>query len=437
MRAALRSSSAPSWVLRGAGRPATIDLDFVNNRYWVQPPSLERYFLDGNTGIGVRNSDGYATTQSGLLVPFGTNVARVTNLGFLSENAGTNVLRNNTMQGAVPGSPGTVPTNWAIVAPGGLTRTIVGVGKENGVDYIDIRVNGTTSSGNQLLSIYPEISTSLIASVQNDIWTMSAYARLAGGTLANVIEAGYYLGEFDGSGNLVANYGAYYAVPLSSTRVSFTQTVIDAATAFVRPIYWVYVSGSSPVDMTFRFGWPQFELKDFASSPIPTTSAAITRAADQCEASYLTLQDGELKFGKGYSAFVKTTTPPSPSAYPSLIQLSASTDAADNRIMVYQNTDGTMYTLVNNVDQANLGVVLPNTRIKVAVSSVAGRQASTLNGGTIATTAQPQPSEIDLLYLGNQGGGAPWDDYIDRIAIWHDTVIPDRELRFLTGASGP
>jgi hypothetical protein len=42
----------------------------------------------------------------------------------------------------------------------------------------------------------------------------------------------------------------------------------------------VVEAASGAVDATFRIGWPQLELGAFASSPIRTTSAAVTRATD-------------------------------------------------------------------------------------------------------------------------------------------------------------
>jgi hypothetical protein len=37
------------------------------------------------------------------------------------------------MVGAVTGSPGTIPTNWVAYDTGGLTRSVVNLGTENGI----------------------------------------------------------------------------------------------------------------------------------------------------------------------------------------------------------------------------------------------------------------------------------------------------------------
>src|SRR5262249_49436220 len=58
-----------------------------------------------------------------------------------------NQLRNPTAAGAVPGSPGTLPTNWRQGGgTGGLTQTVVGTGTENGIPYLDYRLQGTPNT---------------------------------------------------------------------------------------------------------------------------------------------------------------------------------------------------------------------------------------------------------------------------------------------------
>jgi len=60
----------------------------------------------------------------------------------LLEPQRTNSIRNSSMVGAVAGSPGTLPTNWTRQNSSGLTQTVVGVGVENGLQYVDINLSG-------------------------------------------------------------------------------------------------------------------------------------------------------------------------------------------------------------------------------------------------------------------------------------------------------
>src|SRR5262245_39960726 len=121
----------PPWVFNNA----TIDLDFVNNRYF------------GPAQIACsRASVGYATDAGGNWLPFASNAARITNKGLLIEESRTNGIRNNAMQGAAAGTPGTLPTNWAYQVTHGLATQVAGTGTELGVDYVDLRVFGTPSA---------------------------------------------------------------------------------------------------------------------------------------------------------------------------------------------------------------------------------------------------------------------------------------------------
>ena len=63
--------------------------------------------------------------------------------GLLIEETSTNEIRNPRCEGAVAGTPGTLPTNWLVVAGGGVTTEVVGSGTEDGWPYLEFRISGT------------------------------------------------------------------------------------------------------------------------------------------------------------------------------------------------------------------------------------------------------------------------------------------------------
>ena len=50
------------------------------------------------------------------------------------------------MVGAVPGTPGTLPTDWSVSVPAGLTTNVIGTGVESGIPYVDLQIVGTATS---------------------------------------------------------------------------------------------------------------------------------------------------------------------------------------------------------------------------------------------------------------------------------------------------
>ena len=134
-----RSGSAAS-----AGySPIGADFDALYYRSLYADRGYPKSFSDMHSIT--RASTKYAQDLAGVWTEFASGVPAITDRGILIEESRTNQIRNNSMQGAVAGTPGTLPTNWGVSVAGGLTRTVVGTGTENGIEYIDVRVQGTTT----------------------------------------------------------------------------------------------------------------------------------------------------------------------------------------------------------------------------------------------------------------------------------------------------
>jgi len=227
-----------------------------------------------------RASNAYADNTAGVWSLFGSGVPRITDKGLLVEGARTNSIRNNSMQGAVAGTPGTVPTNWTLIATG-LTISVVGLGIENGVDYIDIRLSGTTGSTSATLFFD---TTTAITAASGQTWSQSLFAALVGGSLANINSTTVTIQERTAAGGFVANNAsADFKGSLTSSLARFSSTATLAGGGTVErtvQVLTIAYSNGVAVDLTLRIGWPQLELGGFSSSPIRTTSGAATRAAD-------------------------------------------------------------------------------------------------------------------------------------------------------------
>jgi hypothetical protein len=206
--------------------------------------------------------------------------------GLLLEPARTNSIRNNTMQG---GAPGVLPTNWVSPDPGnGLTRTIIGTGIEDGIEYIRQRVFGTTTAAVSFVNVFE--GTTVIAASQGQTWAASVFPRLVSGSLPALNL--FFMYEYDVSGLQTTNQSISVSdidgSPLRAQRKLQSRTLTQAATAYTGCGLFLRETGVGvDIDFTIDIGLPQIELGADISSVIKTSGSAATRAAETLTISNL------------------------------------------------------------------------------------------------------------------------------------------------------
>ncbi len=239
-----------------------------------------------------RGSTGWYFNSSGTLTAAASNIPRfdydpVTLLpkGLLLETGSTNGVRNSTMQGAVTGTPGTLPNNWSSSIGGGLTQEISAVGTENGINYIDWHLSGTASS-TSTSTIFFETATS-IAAGQFQYGVDSLFLKLSGGSLANIDSTKLQFTANDSGGAVVTTFNSTAIVPtsanLSAQRFNFNAQFTSGSTARVRPSLLISYTSGAIINVTYRIGLPQMEEGFNAgrvTSPIPTSTITVTRFSD-------------------------------------------------------------------------------------------------------------------------------------------------------------
>jgi hypothetical protein len=357
--------------------------------------------------------------------------------GLLIEEQRTNSIRNNTMVGAVAGTPGTVPTNWALGGiSGGLATQVVGTGTENGIAYIDIRIFGTNSSGS---SVFPGVffdTTTGIAGTTSQVWSSSVYLSLVAGTGVNFDLAVH---EADSGGvflrsTTLAGTGGVPTTGALNTRRRAGSVTLGASTAFVRPLIATTVTNGASVDFTLRIGLPQLELGAFATSVIPTTTTALTRSADVALVNTLSPWFNATE-GTIYAELMR----PSLIASTAFANAWSISDNTNNERFLAYNT-GSVQTIDaavtdGGVAQATLvasGSITANTTIKTAFAYAVNDFAWVRDAGTVQTDASGTLPTVDRLYIGaNSVGTGQWTGWIRRLTAY-PRRLSNAELQAIT-----
>ena len=342
-------------------------------------------------------------------------------LGLLVEEARTNSIRNNTMVGAVAGTPGTIPTNWTgSGTTSGITREIVGTGIENGINYIDYRIAGTTT-GALFFGVSPEVSNS-VAATNGQTWTFSSYARLIAGSLAGFTSINFYIvfNSSIGAGLQFVTGGITpTSAALNTQRFTRTGTASNALIAFVQPSIQFEAPTGTSIDITIRIGLPQLEQGAFATSPIPTTTATVTRAADVASitgsnfSSWYNQTEGTVFAEMDRNTAISTTS----------TVVSINDNSANNRLYNFRQDSASALTVINvtggTLDGASV-VTLANTsnRNRVAAAQSLNNLAAVANGGTVVPDTSVAMPTVNQLQIGNVIGSSYFNGTIKRLTFW-------------------
>jgi hypothetical protein len=200
------------------------------------------------------NYDAFMTTISDS----GTapTTAQINTIAYGLGTPGSNALNNPGTTGAVAGTPGTLPNNWAYgVNVTGLTSTVVGTGTENGVAYMDLRVFGTPGSSGAV-SVYFDTVTG-IAATSGQSWSASVNARVAAGSLANITNTILAIDENTSGAVYVTGGSAPISLTSTLTAFAYSRTLNGGGTvAAIRPFIRFSVTAGQAIDVTLRIGLP-------------------------------------------------------------------------------------------------------------------------------------------------------------------------------------
>jgi hypothetical protein len=413
----------------------TLMLDFANTG--ILDPRIT--FTRATTATYF-NALGVLTTAASGAARFDYNPSTLQPLGLLIEEARTNSIRNSTGGGAVVGTPGTDPTNWALSpAASGLTKEIVATGTENGIAYVDVRYYGTPSAGTNVTISFEAANN--VAASSGQRWTQSTYVKLQAGSFTNTTTTLSLLGTNGTSGTESFASSTITSTPsdLQNCRLSVTGTLAQATTTHVQPRVRIGYTVGAAFDITLRLGLPQMELGAFATSVIPTTTTALTRNADVASMT-------GTNFSSWYNASQGTL----------LTQISAASgfnvantfgrfaiiqdalgnntvemffDGNANQAPRYRVRNGGTNQVIGNAAVAYTANTVLTSTLAYKENDFAGVSRGTVD---LTDTSGLVPSSPTFLSVGSEGGSVNFlNGYIRRIA-YYPTRLPNATLQALT-----
>lgn len=385
--AAAQSPAFKAAVLGSRAAPypgATFALDFVGaatggRQYYLVNGAASSQFstLPGLTVARATPPIAYAANASGDLVPFGPNIARITNLGLLSEEVRTiPVLWNRDLTNAA-----WVKTN--------ITAALDQTGADGAASAAS-SITATASNGTVCQSI-----------------TLASSARFQTAYVKRITGSGAVSMSMD-------NGATYTVVTVTSayTRVSIpTQTLANPA-----PCFKLATSGDAvAVDFVAN------ENGTFATSPFATTTVAVTRALDLVSVAGLSLNAAGGTILEEIQYSDTTTVGAARGAW----SIGSTNALGMDRFSTDMAIRGTGLSGGGSATGFSIGAAPTKMVAAFAVTDVAVSVAGAAPFTSAALTTMPA---ADQIVLGRGVAGVQTDGYIRRI-VYYPTRQPNAQVQ--------
>jgi hypothetical protein len=319
-----------------------------------------------------------------------------------------------------------------LLAPDGISTEVVGTGTVSGFNYIDLRWSGTRSGGAQtIISVLFETSTQVVAS-SGQTWTASAYLALTGGSYTNATSPAIRVIERAGGGAALAGTSTAFTATASLARTASSRTFSEATTARTSFQYQANVADGAAIDITLRIAAPQLERGAFATSYIPTTSAAATRAADSAVVTPISSF-----YNQAEGTLFAELEPRGTLISSRYFQIDDGTDA--NRITLGTTSGGTIQNFTQNggvtvLSSSISGVSLISGSVFKVASAFSNNNTISSGNGTLGTldTNGDMPSGLNRLGVNGQVGTAGNRAHWLRKIAYYPKHLSDTLLQQLT-----
>jgi hypothetical protein len=359
--------------------------------------------------------------------------ARITDAGYLAEEARTNLLvysQDFTTQGAgfwQLQASSTVSGN-AATAPDGTATADLWTRVTTAASYFTQTKTKAASATTYTHSMYVKKSVGNYYAIRIQGTypaRVDAVFDLSTGTIAT---AAVVSGSFTSpSATIEPAANGFYLVTITAT--SDATTALQVVGSFLSTN--VQVDGTDSASNSAGYIWQaDLQVGSFATSPIPTTSVAVTRAADVGYISGLTVP----------SAW---TLSESHVAQGALVNLNVAAELNDgsvnNRAFTAQNGSATLFAnvTVGGAGGAGASITVPTSgNVNAAITTSGSNLLFAANGSAVSTAATSLPANTSLtrLYVGNRADTArAFGGSIRRVVIY-PRAMSNAELQAITTA---
>jgi hypothetical protein len=190
-------------------------------------------------------------------------------------------------------------------------------------------------------------------------------------------------------------------------------------------------TGAGPCFYTWQF---QAEAGMWASSPIVTTSAQVTRALDLVSIPITT--PVVAVYGSGI--------PQAPVLYPFAQRIGEVNDGSNNnRVSITRQSSTGKPAVIDVVGNTqffggtSVTAIPTGALMKAAIVCVAGNQSGAANGVAIATGSTGTVPTTTQANIGSNINSSSWNGYIERFALWTGTPPTLGQEIIITGGTNP
>ena len=332
------SPTATFTANRSASNPAT----YVDENGLVQVVTTSNI---GRINSTLYNSTGLLTNKRGVVI----------------EAAGTNLLTRTDGTAASGGNW----ANWGLYNPTGGTPVLSNpsafdLTNISGATYQRITYTGVSGDVNQALQLYSDL-TAVGSVVQGDVITLSGFlkSQTGNGNISVKIQVTENTAAGGNAGASGFSSDIKSVLTQNAGRFSFTYTATVATCSRVKFLMYIYnIDNGDVVDVSLAL--PQIEKNPYATSYIPTTTAALTRNAE-----VLKYETAGNRTAATETVFIKYVIIPSSSEIVAASRYIASTETKNRNILIYSGVR--IRTRANEND--NVDVLASDTSTWLANSS--------------------------------------------------------------------